>query len=73
MLFRDRELIVRWSRKKDEPTGDNPGEDNFEKRADQILFRLEDLGAKMFLGVCAYILLDTFRQVRVEHARHDQK
>lgn len=74
-MFKDRELTVKWNKKrKDMTTGDIPGEeDKFEKRADQVLFRIEDLGAKMFLGVCAYILLDTFRQVKVEHARHDYK
>ena len=65
---------MNWKkRSKPDGQGNIVSEDDFERRADQVLFRLEDLGAKMFLGVCAYILLDTFRQVKVEHAKQNHR
>jgi hypothetical protein len=40
----------------------------FEKKAETIRHNLEGLAAKMFLGVCVYVLLDTHRQVQIAKA-----
>lgn len=68
-MFRNRQIIVKMDKRKKETTDlpkDVLAEEHlFEQRADHILHMLEGLGAKMFLGVCVYILLDTHRQVQV--------
>lgn len=42
---------------------------NWEDRTDYVLSKLQSIGTKVFLGVCAYIVLDTARQVTVEKAK----
>lgn len=66
----NRTITVRMEKKdkKDKTPMETSGDENFDKKADAVLYRLEELGAKMFLGVCAYILLDTYRQVKVAQA-----
>lgn len=66
-----RHLTIRWEKKNEKvQTAREPFVDQmqFENKTDHILSRLESTGAKMFLGVCAYIVLDTFRQVQVAKA-----
>ena len=41
---------------------------SFERKTYITVRALENLGAKMFLGVCVYILLDTHRQVKIAEA-----
>lgn len=40
----------------------------FEQKTEFVLRKLESVGAKMFLGFCAYIVLDTHRQVAIAKA-----
>jgi hypothetical protein len=41
----------------------------FEDIADAILDRLESVGAKVFLGLCIYVVLDTYRQTQIERVK----
>lgn len=66
----NRTLTVKMEKQKKEKNPDTPESDDFDDKADKMLFRIEDLGAKMFLGICAYILLDTYRQVKIAKAVH---
>lgn len=64
-MFKNRTLTVRMEKRNKDTDPDTPGTDDFDKRADAILIRLEDIGTKVFIGVCVYVLLDTYRQVKV--------
>jgi hypothetical protein len=67
-MFKNRTLTVRMEKRNKDTDPDTSGTDDFDKRADAMLLRLEDLGIKMFIGICAYVLLDTYRQVKVAQA-----
>lgn len=64
-MFKNRTITVRMEKRNKDIDPDTPESDNFDQRADAMLFRLEDLGTKLFIGICAYVLLDTYRQVKV--------
>lgn len=65
-MFKNRQVTVKVDRVKDEPTTETIKDPHsFEKKAAVVRSSLESLGAKMFLGVVVYILLDTRRQVEV--------
>ena len=71
-MLRDREITVRMNRQ-------NKGEEapaeeglSFEEKADVVVKVLENIGTKLFAGLCLYILLDTRRQVMVEEAKRDR-
>lgn len=40
----------------------------FEEKTENVRDNLENLGRKVFLGICIYIVLDTYRQVSVAKA-----
>lgn len=66
-----RQVTVRMEKKDTKAsTPQDPfvNESLFERKADHILHALESTGAKMFLGVCVYVVLDTIRQVQVAKA-----
>jgi hypothetical protein len=70
IMFKNRKLTVSFDKQSKNATSENSyGTPEFEKKAEVILHRLESLGAKMFLGVCVYVMLDTHRQVAVERAK----
>lgn len=43
----------------------------FEDKTDYVLAKLQGIGTRVFVGVCAYILLDTARQLAVAKATTD--
>ncbi len=70
-MFKNRQITVKLDKKEKDQTSDNIKDPHvFERSVDIVAHKLEGLGAKMFLGVCVYILLDTHRQVAVEKAKH---
>lgn len=69
-MFRNRKLTVTLDKQNKTAASEAPCTKEFEKKTDVVLRRLESLGAKMFLGVCVYVMLDTHRQVAVERAKH---
>lgn len=69
VMFKKRAITVRLNKIEDEEVEVTPCRcKSFEKNADTIRKNLEGLGAKMFLGVCVYMILDTYRQVAVAKA-----
>ena len=72
MLFR-RQVTVRLEKKdKSTDSAQEPfvEEMQFERKAYIAKRAIEDLGAKMFLGVCVYIVLDTIRQTQIAKANN---
>lgn len=68
-MFRNRELTVQMTKKRD--TEDEPTDDRaFGDRAGAILYVTERLATRVFVGVCAYLVLDTVRQVTIEKSKH---
>jgi hypothetical protein len=70
-MFKNRSFTIKVNRpNEDAPQDPTLDAENFEIRSDAILRKIERLGAKMFLGVCIYIALDTRRQVAVARANN---
>lgn len=70
-MFKNRAItfkVIKMDKNKNEETLHI--EKTFEGKTETIRHAIESLGAKMFLGVCVYILLDTHRQVSVAQATH---
>lgn len=67
-MLKKRAITVRLNKIEDEDAEHPCNCKSFEKKADTIRKELEGLGAKMFLGMCIYMILDTYRQVRVAQA-----
>jgi hypothetical protein len=67
-MFKNRTLTIRMEKRNKTETTDNPEADHFEKKADTMLHRLEKTGIKVFAGICIFVLLDTYRQVKVAEA-----
>jgi hypothetical protein len=65
-----RVLRIRLEKEPKSTTPETSDEETFEIRADTIRKTIESLGAKMFLGMCIYMLLDTRRQVKVAETIH---
>lgn len=65
-MFKKRALEVKVV-KSDKNAKQETSEDTdcFKDKAEFVLRRLESTGSKMFLGMCVYILLDTYRQVQI--------
>lgn len=73
-MFKNRELKITVDKKGKGPQTDEEtiiDTKNWEAKTDYVLSKLQSIGTKMFLGVCAYIVLDTARQVTVEKAKAD--
>lgn len=69
-MFKNRAINISVNKSGPDKTTDAPSDPKeFEKKAEIILRKLENLGAKMFLGVCVYVVLDTHRQVAIEKAK----
>lgn len=68
-MFKNRKITVTVDKKDktDDPT-ETKDPNAFEKKAEFVLRNLKSLGAKAFVGVCIYVLLDTYRQVEVAKA-----
>jgi hypothetical protein len=65
-MFKDRALTVTMDKKDKDQAPRNPtNPKEFEKKAEFVLHKLERIGKKVFIGVCAYVVLDTVRQVAV--------
>jgi hypothetical protein len=74
MLFR-RQVTVKLEKKDKSTNGAQEPfveEMQFERKVDLTKRAITDLGAKMFLGVCVYIVLDTIRQTQVAKAYNPQ-
>lgn len=67
-MLRNRKIVVTLDKKDKDQTSGISIEPTFERKTEVILRNLEGLGAKMFLGVCIYVILDTRRQVAVANA-----
>lgn len=73
-MFKNRKLVVKVEKMNDGETVETLVDPrNFERNADIVMRKLESLGAKMFLGICVYIILDTRRQVAVANAIYHQE
>lgn len=67
-MFKNRKITVTVD-KKDKDTDEGPVDPrSFEQKAEVILNKLERFGKMAFLGLCTYVILDTYRQVRVADA-----
>lgn len=70
-MFKNRKLTVTVDKlDKDQAPQAHQDPKSFERKTEVILSAVNSLGAKMFLGVCVYILLDTHRQVAVARANN---
>ncbi len=68
-MFNNRAITVRWVRQPVDNTPSEPHDpEDFEKRAEVILHKLEQIGIKVLMGVAVYIALDTLREVAVAKA-----
>lgn len=70
-MFKNRKLTVTVDKVRHDPEDPHDifvDEALFEKKADAVLSRLEEIGVKVFAGFCVYIILDTWRQVQVARA-----
>lgn len=68
-MFEKRKITLRVEKQpKTDTTGTIEDSYSFEKKVCITMRSLENLGAKMFLGVCVYVLLDTHRQVKIAEA-----
>jgi hypothetical protein len=71
-MFKDREFKVTMNKKNKEETPETPEDIKaFETKVDIVLHKLERIGVGAFLGVCAYVLLDTFRQTSIEKIKYE--
>lgn len=72
-MFRNRKITVTVDKKdKDENAEITHDPMAFQKKAAFVLHKLENTGAKVFVGFCVYILLDTYRQVKVAETIYHQ-
>lgn len=68
-MFKNRKITVTVDKKNTDQTPEEPSDPKaFEKNAKVVLRHLESIGKKAFVGVCIYVLLDTYRQVKVAKA-----
>lgn len=68
-MFRNRSLVVKVAKEDKDKTPEAACcHRTFEEKADIVRINFENLGRKVFLGVCIYIVLDTVRQTSVAKA-----
>lgn len=67
--MRKRELRVQVGKVGEDNGQETKNARPFEDIADAILDRLESVGAKVFLGLCIYVVLDTYRQTQIEKVK----
>lgn len=65
MFGKKRALEVKVVKRDKATTSETSNCDDFKEKASFVMHELEGVAAKMFLGVCVYILLDTYRQVQI--------
>jgi hypothetical protein len=70
-MFRNRSITIKVNKEGDSTTTEAADDKSFENKTEVILRALEGIGAKMFLGVVVYVLLDTRRQVAIQNAIHN--
>lgn len=68
-MFKNREVRVKLH-KIDKDAQTPTDNKTFEKKVGIIFHQLESIGVKVFVGVCVYVLLDTYRQIEVEKIKH---
>lgn len=69
VMLKNRQLTVKLDKpNKVQTTETSCDPKAFERKVETVLHNLESIGAKMFLGVCIYVMLDTRRQVAVARA-----
>lgn len=68
-MFKNKELRIRMD-KKDSEVPTIQDEKSFERKVKIVFHHVEKIGVKIFVGVCVFVLLDTFRQVEIEKTRN---
>jgi hypothetical protein len=64
-MFKNRKITVTVDKKNPDEAPTPEDLEIFEHRADIILHKFDKIVVKVMVGVCAYVLLDTFRQIAV--------
>lgn len=73
-MFKNRKLIVTMDKvDKDQFTEIIKDPQAFEKRTDIVVRKLESVGKKVFAGICIFVILDTYRQVKVAEAQNPER
>lgn len=72
-MFENRKLTVTVDKKDKNAPDVIITPDDFEEKLDLVLHKLEKFGRKLFVGVAAYVVLDTWRQVTVEKANGNHR
>jgi hypothetical protein len=68
-LFKGKELRVTLDKKDGEvPTIQD--DQHFDHKVKIIFHQIERVGAKVFVGICLYVLVDMIRQVEVEKIKN---
>lgn len=73
MFFKKRELRIKVEKADRTPEEKTKASVSFERRAELVFRKLEDIGTKVFIGACVIILLETRRQIEVEKIKQRQK
>ena len=71
-MFKNRKITVTVDKKNEDPYSEVIDSISFEEKTEVILKKLEQVGKKVFLGICIYVLLDTKRQVAVARANQPE-
>ena len=75
-MLRKRQLTIKVEKKapteKKDPNEIILEDNHFERKVQTVVRAFESTGAKMFLGVCIYVWLDTRRQVEIAKATNRQ-
>lgn len=69
-MFRNRKLTLKVEKANDEQT--DGSRQHFEKKTQIVLHELEAVAVKIFIGICAYVVIDTVRQVTVAKTIYQQ-
>lgn len=68
-MFKNRKIVVTMDKVNNDQIPATPVDpEAFEKKTEIVLRKLERAGAKVFLGVCVYVMLDTHRSVAIVKA-----
>jgi hypothetical protein len=70
-MFNKRGITIKVDPKDKDQTPPTPVDpEAFKKKAEFVLHKLERSGAKVFAGICIYVILDTRRKVAVAKAEN---
>jgi len=64
-MFKKHQLAVKVEKKNNDAPSYTIDPTSFSRKTAIVLDAIENVGKKVFLGVCIYVLLDTYRQVEV--------